>query len=310
MKNNPSPTPKIVRQGEGECLDLGGQIRHQLLDGHDTCGLLTLAHSTFRYHSGTALHLHTKEDEWFHIEHGEFEFQIGETKTSLHAGDFVFAPRLIPHGYRCESKNGGALYSGTFGAGLEEFYRAMAHQFESGLSTRDQDIEKSAANYGIHFSDFGNFDVAASLPQIVRTNEGECIQAFGNKMRVLLSTRATQGHFACSDTESPPLGGPPLHVHEYQTELFIVRAGRFEFQIGDARVQVGVGDVVLAPHGVPHTFRNISSETGRFLTLVTPGDFEDFFREAKGLFERGAITPQAMTTLGDKFGIRFFPVSV
>ena len=53
-----------------------------------------------------------------------------------------------------------------------------------------------------------------------------------------------------------PDTGPPLHTHPYD-EVFIVREGRARFTIGDATVDAGPGDILLAPAEVPHTFRTL-----------------------------------------------------
>lgn len=50
--------------------------------------------------------------------------------------------------------------------------------------------------------------------------------------------------------------GPPLHVHTYD-EVFIVRAGRALFTIGDETIEAEAGDVLMGPAGVPHKFENL-----------------------------------------------------
>jgi mannose-6-phosphate isomerase-like protein (cupin superfamily) len=50
--------------------------------------------------------------------------------------------------------------------------------------------------------------------------------------------------------------GPVLHRHPYD-ELFIIRAGRARFTIGDEAIEARAGDVLVAPAGVPHRFENI-----------------------------------------------------
>jgi quercetin dioxygenase-like cupin family protein len=70
---------------------------------------------------------------------------------------------------------------------------------------------------------------------------------------------------------------PPLHVHLNEDEIFHILEGEFRFQIGTEERNGHVGDTVLAPKGVRHTYR-VESESGRWLTVTTHGQFEEFVR--------------------------------
>ena len=52
-----------------------------------------------------------------------------------------------------------------------------------------------------------------------------------------------------------PGGGPAVHRHPYP-EVFIVEAGEATFVLGDERVVVSEGHVVVGPSNVPHGFTN------------------------------------------------------
>jgi mannose-6-phosphate isomerase-like protein (cupin superfamily) len=62
--------------------------------------------------------------------------------------------------------------------------------------------------------------------------------------------------------------GPELHRHPY-AEIFVLDAGRAEFQIGDAHVEARSGDVLIAPAGVPHRFTTVGSEPLRLTAIHT-----------------------------------------
>jgi mannose-6-phosphate isomerase-like protein (cupin superfamily) len=59
--------------------------------------------------------------------------------------------------------------------------------------------------------------------------------------------------------ESPPGGGAVLHTHPYE-EVFVTLEGQATFTVGDATIEVGAGQVVVAPAEVPHKF--VNSGTG------------------------------------------------
>ena len=51
-------------------------------------------------------------------------------------------------------------------------------------------------------------------------------------------------------------GGPRLHKHPYD-QVFIVRQGRGLFTVGDEEIEAEAGQILFAPAGVPHKFRNL-----------------------------------------------------
>lgn len=53
-----------------------------------------------------------------------------------------------------------------------------------------------------------------------------------------------------------PGEGPALHVHDYD-EVFVIRAGRALFTIGEQKIEASAGDVLFGPAGVPHKFHNL-----------------------------------------------------
>jgi quercetin dioxygenase-like cupin family protein len=73
-------------------------------------------------------------------------------------------------------------------------------------------------------------------------------------------------------------GGPPLHVHEAEDEVVIVLEGQLEYQVGDERGELAAGGLLWFPRQVPHAVANFTGDPCRFITVVTPGGIEDFFR--------------------------------
>lgn len=84
-------------------------------------------------------------------------------------------------------------------------------------------------------------------------------------------------------------GGPPLHVHPEQDEIFFVLEGVFDFQCGKDRSRLGPNDTIFLPRGIPHTFCQLS-DTSRLLFMFTPaGRMEAFFFAASEM--RGQPSP-------------------
>ncbi len=79
-------------------------------------------------------------------------------------------------------------------------------------------------------------------------------------------------------------GGPPRHVHSAQDEWFYVIQGHYLIEVGESRFELGAGDSVLAPRGVPHAWAHVGEGTGRMLVEFHPaGQMEAFFAEATQL---------------------------
>ena len=107
---------------------------------------------------------------------------------------------------------------------------------------------------------------------------------------------------------------PPLHVHRTEDELFVLLDGAMTLALDAEPVSLHVGDAVLAPKGVPHTYR-VDSDTARWLAVTTNGDFEGFVREVsrnaqhEGLPERAEPPAQeqvqALADIAARYGIEF-----
>jgi quercetin dioxygenase-like cupin family protein len=94
--------------------------------------------------------------------------------------------------------------------------------------------------------------------------------------------------FSLVRIHSPAADQAPLHVHESDDEGFYVLEGTLTLWVGDEDpVTLVPGQYILAPHGVPHTYR---AGADGAVTLVTsvPGGFVDFLREAG----RPALRPE------------------
>ena len=68
-------------------------------------------------------------------------------------------------------------------------------------------------------------------------------------------------------TRYPERGqGPDLHLHPY-AEAFVVDDGVALFSVGDERIEVGAGHVVVVPPETPHAFKNAGDEVLRVVSV-------------------------------------------
>ncbi|WP_447406319.1 cupin domain-containing protein, partial [Clostridium perfringens] len=73
-------------------------------------------------------------------------------------------------------------------------------------------------------------------------------------------------------------GGPPLHVHPYQDEIFFIVQGEYLFQVGELRHNLKAGDTIFLPRTVPHAFAQLTDIGKMFFLFQPSGKMEDFFR--------------------------------
>lgn len=91
---------------------------------------------------------------------------------------------------------------------------------------------------------------------------------------------------------APHGDSPPLHVHHDEDEVFHILEGELRFRVGDDELRAGPGETLLAPQGVPHTYR-VESEQGRWLVTTARGNFERFMRAVSRPAERDELPEPA-----------------
>jgi mannose-6-phosphate isomerase-like protein (cupin superfamily) len=69
----------------------------------------------------------------------------------------------------------------------------------------------------------------------------------------------------------PETDGPSFHVHHRHGEGFYVIEGTMTLVLADGETDAPAGTYAYIPPGVPHTFKNRSSEPLRFVGVGHPG---------------------------------------
>ena len=137
-------------------------------------------------------------------------------------------------------------------------------------------------------------------------DEGESMYTLGPHMTVKLSSAATNGLYFLAVEDTPPGGGPALHVHHQQDELFHVLEGHYRFQVGTQQVDAPAGTTAAVPRGTPHAFVNVSDTPSRLLFALIPGlDAEGFFRALSRLPQTSAPDPSELASIGAAYATEF-----
>ena len=124
----------------GEEIKLGGEPNDCKVSARDTDGSMCVFE--FTGSGGGPCHLHHEQDEWIYVVEGELEFQIGEKRLRVRAGESVFLPRKVPHIWACANGKPGKIINVYQPAGkMEEFFREVSRA--KYLPTKEQMLNRS-----------------------------------------------------------------------------------------------------------------------------------------------------------------------
>jgi quercetin dioxygenase-like cupin family protein len=147
--------PITLQPGDGEALWFLGILATIKASSETTRGRVAVIEHLAPRGSGSPLHVHRREDEWFYVTEGELTFWVGGQVISAPAGAFVYGPRDVPHTFEVASTQAKFLLV-TEPAGFEQFMRTLAEPAQSltipAPPSEPPDIQlmvATAAEYGI-----------------------------------------------------------------------------------------------------------------------------------------------------------------
>lgn len=123
---------------------------------------------------------------------------------------------------------------------------------------------------------------------------GESFWVLGDLYNFKTTGKQTNGTLTIITQIIQPKNGPPPHIHHREDEAFYVLEGRFTFLNGDKVHTLETGAFVYIPKGTLHTFRNIDTEPGKLMVIITPAGLENFFYSI-GTPANDISTPPAFT---------------
>ena len=118
--------PKVVKDDDGEVLNVIGDIQTHKLLGEDTNNQIVEWVDNVAPGVGIPPHIHTKEDEIFRVVKGEVEITVNNRTTVLKAGDIAFAPKGIAHTWKVVGTEKAKMITSAFPAGIEFMFQELA----------------------------------------------------------------------------------------------------------------------------------------------------------------------------------------
>lgn len=111
----------VVAPQQGRALWHLGALMHFKLLGSETGGQLWAAEGLADTTFAVPLHVHSREDECWHILDGTIRFTIGDSTVTAGVGATVFIPRGVPHTFQIVSATARWFGVGT-PAGLDQWF--------------------------------------------------------------------------------------------------------------------------------------------------------------------------------------------
>lgn len=107
---------------------------------------------------------------------------------------------------------------------------------------------------------------------IVPAGQGRQLEAGATRPTIKVGPHGGSRLIGMLESELPPGGGFPPHVHDDYEEVFYVLAGEIEYLIDDSWVPAPAGSTVFVPPGRVHGFRNNSDRPARHLAIASPAE--------------------------------------
>ncbi|MEU7745639.1 cupin domain-containing protein [Nonomuraea sp. NPDC049158] len=243
----------------------------------DTEGRFSLMEG--RGHSDIPSHVNDTFDEFVYVLDGELGIDFDGRTHRLGAGMCALLPRGVTHATRTLS---------------EAPVHALRLSTPGGLEGDVQDVAEENG-------DKDRFYVLQ--PGQARPGRIKVPPAFAAK------ARATDIGGALSLLEMVVAHDIPRHVHHKADEGIYVLDGELIVEFDDRTEEVGKGQFVLLPHGVPHALRCGSTPPPRVIQISSPGGWEYFVEdliEARPYVSAGGrLDPAKLNSIAAKYDITY-----
>jgi quercetin dioxygenase-like cupin family protein len=148
---------------------------------------------------------------------------------------------------------------------------------------------------------------------VVRPGEGDKVALPGFGAVFKLSSLNNGGEVAIVEHPFGVGSITPAHRHTREDEHSIVIAGKIGFRSDDTEVVLEAGGYITKPRGEMHAMWNAGDQPGRIIEVITPGGFENYFRELGALLDRHSNDPPdhplhelpEFIALADKYGLTY-----
>jgi mannose-6-phosphate isomerase-like protein (cupin superfamily) len=139
--------------------------------------------------------------------------------------------------------------------------------------------------------------------RLVGPADGETLrEPDGSHDRFIVPAEASGGGFALVEhLLAPRRLAAPLHRHSREDEYSYVLEGRVGAILGGEEVVAEAGSLLFKPRNQWHTFWNAGDTPARILEIISPGGFEQAFRDIAAV--DGEPDPEAIAEIAARYGV-------
>ncbi|SOD92807.1 quercetin 2,3-dioxygenase [Spirosoma fluviale] len=288
--------PYFIRSGDGERYLVGSLVINLTARGVDTGDLYEWTVITGGKGAVMPSHVHHTTHEALFVVDGEVELWLDGQTYRLGKGDFASIPPSVSHAFRTNSHRT-QLISISSGPLLSAMYKAIGTPYAGYVQPGDAIIEPDAERLkaaeevadvlfdgkpldGQTFGPVTNTTVPNTVvPYVLAAGEGDRYTLGDQLFSIMSDNASTNGKLLVVMTEGPAGDMIGKHYHREHTEMFCCVDGMMSMWLNKSLLDIHPGDYVAVPAGAIHAYQLRRNYT-RFVGMLTPGIFEDFFRSA------------------------------
>ncbi|QJW91253.1 quercetin 2,3-dioxygenase [Spirosoma taeanense] len=288
--------PYFIRQGDGERHLVGGLVVNLIARGSDTGDLYEWAVITGGKGAQLPSHTHASTHEAILVLEGEVDLWLAGTHYRLIKGDFASVPPATAHAFRLMSHHT-QLASITSGNRISALYQTMGKPYKGYVQPSDAvpaldetTLKKAEQTADVHFDgqplsgQTPQRVTNAALPKtvapyVLAAGEGDRYTIGDQLFGILSDNATTAGKLLVVTTEGPAGQMIGKHYHLKHSETFFCIDGQMSMWANQLLLDVNPGDYVAVPAGTIHAYQ-LKRPYTRFMGVLTPGIFENFFRSA------------------------------
>lgn len=136
-----------------------------------------------------------------------------------------------------------------------------------------------------------------------RTADRRSAVLYGVRFGFILDAEETDGALSIVECVIPPRTLVKPHRHTKEDEFSIIQEGRLGARLGDTELDVGPGDHLVKPRGIPHAIWNPGDAPARLIEILSPGGFERYFEEVEPILAGLTGNARSFYELAERYGV-------
>lgn len=144
-------------------------------------------------------------------------------------------------------------------------------------------------------------------PRIISRDEGKRVMELVMPTTFKLTGDDSERRFSVVEHLVPPksLGAPP-HTHRHEDEYSYVLEGELGVEVGNERMTLRAGEMIVKPRGIRHAFWNATDQPTRLLEIISPAGFEHYFADIDSCFRTdGPPDFERLMATAERYGLVF-----